>query len=71
MSLTTSQHLFSYIDITSIGSNEQSLPEKCSCTNGTDVVPPYTARQMKFCQPDSCTCPGENGGSSKIVEISK
>jgi len=56
-------------DITSIGSNEQSLPEKCSCTNGTDVVPPYTARQMKFCQPDSCTCPGENGGSSKIVEI--
>jgi len=55
------------LDIASIGLNEQSLPTKCSCTNGTDVLPPYTVRQMKYCQPEKCTCPGEDG--EKIVDI--
>jgi len=56
-------------DIAKIASNEQSLPTKCSCQNGTEVLPPYTVRQIKYCKPDSCTCPAENGESPKIVDI--
>merc|ERR1712172_20553 len=42
------------------GADGNSIPTSCSCTNGTEISPPFSVRQMKYCKPDSCTCPAEN-----------
>ena len=59
-----------YLDFLSADSNEEVIPEKCSCENGTDILPPYSVRQMKYCQPDSCTCPpNDEENEAHIVDV--